>query len=132
MKSLLFLPLLLLTVVFTSCKKETINEIVPNRTITTPVAFEDWHQDTPDGNYYVDIQMPEIDQRVWNTNGVLTYVSFDGVNFEAIPDVFFGSTIVVTHKVGSIRLQVEGADGSLANPPDDFTLKIVIVESDPA
>jgi hypothetical protein len=133
MKSLLFLPLLLLTVVFTSCKKETINEIVPNRTIITDVPSNSWRLDNTNGNnhYYVDIQMPEIDSRIQNSNGVLAYISFDGGNiYEALPDVFYGSTIVVEHSVGNIRLITQNSDGTTVNPPSDCTLKIVLIESE--
>jgi hypothetical protein len=133
MKSLLFLPLLLLTVFFTSCKKETINQVVvPNRTIITTVNPGDWARDDVKKTWYVDINMPEIDQRVYDTNGVLVYISFDGKIYEAIPDVLDGSTLEVTHSIGHLYIDIQGADGTQVNPPGAaIKVKIVIIESDP-
>jgi hypothetical protein len=136
MKSFLLLPLLLTGVLFSfsSCKKETIvQEVVPNRTITTTIPASAWKKDDAKGTYYVTISMPEIDDRVYQTNGVLVYFSFDGKIYEAIPDVLDGSTLEVTHSIGSISIDIQGADGGLVNPPNqDIFVKIVLVESDPA
>ena len=133
MKSFLFLPLMLLAVLFTSCKKEEIiQQVVPNRTITTTVQPNAWTLDAPKNSYFVEINMPEIDSRVYETNGILVYFSFDGDTYEAIPDVFEGATLQVTHSVGKLFIDIQGADGSLVNPPaDPIFVKIVLVESDP-
>ncbi|SFD03069.1 hypothetical protein SAMN05518672_101123 [Chitinophaga sp. CF118] len=135
MKSFLFLPLLVLGVLFSSCRKEEIIQqvVVPNRTITTTVNPSDWKLDTDKNTYYVTISMPEIDGRVYNTNGVLVYISFDGIVYEAIPDVLFGSTFEVTHSIGSISIDSQNADGSLPanHPTAAITVKIVLVDSDP-
>jgi hypothetical protein len=120
---------------FSSCKKETIVQevVVPNRTITTTIPANAWKKDDAKNTYYVTISMPEIDDRVYQTNGVLVYFSFDGKIYEAIPDVLDGSTLEVTHSVGSISIDIQGADGSLVNPPTEtIYVKIVLVESDPA
>lgn len=135
MKSFLLLPLLLMGVLFSSCKKETIVQqvVVPNRTITTTIPASAWKVDNTKHTYYVTINMPEIDDRVYQTNGVLVYFSFDGKIYEAIPDVLDGTTLEVTHSVGSISIDIQGADGSQVNPPNqDIFVKIVLVESDPA
>lgn len=138
MKSFLFLPLLLLAVLFTSCRKEEITQVnevvIPNRTITTTIQPGDWQPDAGNKSYFVSINMPEIDQRVHNTNGVLAYFSFDdGVTYEAIPDVFFGTTLQVTHSVGKIFVDFQNADGSMPAGPltEEVRIKIVLVESDP-
>lgn len=135
MKSFLLLPLLLTGVLFSSCKKETIVQqvVVPNRTITTTIPASAWKVDNTKNTYYVTISMPEIDDRVYQTNGVLVYFSFDGKIYEAIPDVLDGTTLEVTHSVGSISIDIQGADGAQVNPPNqDIFVKIVLVESDPA
>jgi hypothetical protein len=133
MKSFLFLPLMLLAITFTSCKKEEITQVVvPNRTITTTILATDWKLDSDKGTYYVTINMPEIDSRVYETNGVLAYFSFDQEIYEAIPDVLDGTTLEVTHSIGSVSIDIQGADGSLVNPPNQtIYVKIVLIESDP-
>jgi hypothetical protein len=134
MKSFLLLPLLLMGVLFSSCKKETIvQEVVPNRTITTTIPASAWKLDAAKNTYYVTIDMPEIDDRVYQTNGILVYFSFDGKIYESIPDVLQGVTMEVTHSVGSISIDTQAADGGLADPPgEDIFVKIVLIESDPA
>ena len=84
-------------------------------------------------SYFVSINMPEIDQRVLETNGVLAYVSFDGKTYEAVPDVFGGTTLQVTHSLGKIYVDLQNADGSAPTKAFDgqISIKIVLVESDP-
>lgn len=133
MKAFIALPLLLLTLVFSSCKKETIvREVIPNRTIITDVPTSAWQFDDQTQTYFAAIDMPEIDGRVHDTNGVLVYISADGGVYEAIPNVFNGSSYVYSHEVGTLYLEVQGSDGSTINPPSaTIRVKIVIVESEP-
>lgn len=132
MKSFLFLPLLMLAITFTSCKKEEITQevVIPNRTIVTDIAPTDWQLATNGSYYRVTINMPEINQAVYDNDAVLAYFSFDGTNYEAIPDVFQGSTLTVTHAVGKVYVDIQGADGGPVDPPGEtIRVKIVIVES---
>lgn len=133
MKSFLFLPLLLLGVLFTSCKKEEIiQEITPNRTINFTVQPGAWVLDNATATYYAELPVPEIDDRVNRTNGILVYISSDNKTFEPIPDVYNGSTFIFTHTIGKIFLEVQGADGATIDPPEDIIyVKVVLVESEP-
>ena len=134
MKSLLFLPLLLLGVFFTSCKKEEITqEIVPNRTINFTVESGAWVEDDNRSSHYAELPVPELTDRVNQTNGVLVYISNDGQTWEAIPDVLDGITFIYTYTVGKIYLEVQDANGSqLATPPGGKTyVKVALVESEP-
>lgn len=134
MKSLLFLPLLLLGVFFTSCKKEEITqEIVPNRTINFTVQSSAWQYDDATKTYFAELPVDELDDRVNQTNGILVYISADQQTWEPIPDVYNGSTFIFTHTVGKIFLEVQGADGStVAAPTSTVYVKVVLIESDPA
>jgi hypothetical protein len=129
MKSFLLLPLMLLAITFTGCTKKEY--VQPNRTVTTSIPATAWKLDAAKNTYYAEVNMPEITQRVFDTYGVLTYFSFDGDTYEAIPDVLDGSTFEVTHAVGLLSIDTQGADGSLVNPPGaTIYLKIVLVASD--
>jgi hypothetical protein len=135
MKSILFLPLMLVAVLFSSCKKEEIIQqvVTPNRTITTTIQPGDWQLDNAKQTYYVTIDMPEIDGRVYDTNGVLVYFSFTSGIFEAVPDVLDGTTFEVTHSVNSISVDLQNVDGTLpaGGPTAPIFVKIVLIESDP-
>jgi hypothetical protein len=136
MKSFLLLPLLMLTILFTSCRKEEITQeitevVIPNRTITTDIQPNTWQRDDANGSYFVEIDMPEIDKKVYDSNGILAYFSFDGTTFEAIPDVWQGATLKVTHSIGKLYIDIQGADGvQIAPPTEAIFVKIILVDSE--
>lgn len=135
MKSLLLLPMLMLGVLFTSCKKEEIIQqevVIPNRTILFEVKASTWQFDSQTKTYFAEIPIDELDEYANQNSGILVYISSDKVTYEAIPDVFNGSTFVYSYTAGSLFLEVQGADGSTINPPSStIYAKVVIVESDP-
>ncbi|MBW8683734.1 hypothetical protein [Chitinophaga rhizophila] len=134
MKSLLLLPMLLLGLVFSSCTKEYITQeaVIPNRTIQFDVQASAWQFDSDSKTWYAPIPVPEIDDYANRNSGILVYISSDKVTWEAIPDVFNGSTFVYTYKPGTIYLEVQRADGATIDPPTStIYTKVVIVESDP-
>ena len=135
MKSLLLLPMLMLGILFTSCKKEEIIQqqvVQPNRTILFEVKTSAWKYDSQTKTYFAELPIDEIDNDVNQNSGILVYISSDKVTYEAIPDVFNGSTFVYSYTTGSLFLEVQGADGSTINPPSTTVwTKVVIVDSAP-
>lgn len=134
MKSLLLLPMLMLGILFTSCKKEEIIQqvVVPNRTIMYDVAPSAWQFDNQTKTYFAELPIDEIDDYANQNSGILVYISGDKTIWEAIPNVYNGSTYVYTYTRGSLYLEVQNADGTTINPPSSTThVKVVIVESDP-
>ena len=62
-----------------SCKKDTIiNQTTPNRTIIFDKPSNSWVQTT--NGFYVDLDANEIDFINVQDEGVLVYISTDGVN----------------------------------------------------
>ncbi|MCF6407027.1 hypothetical protein L3C95_29290 [Chitinophaga filiformis] len=134
MKSLLLLPMLMLGILFTSCKKEEIiQEVVqPNRTIIFEVKSTSWQFDNTTKTWFAELPIDEIDDYVNQNSGILVYISGDQELWEAIPNVFNGSTYVYTYTNGRLYLEVQGADGATVNPPGATTwAKVVIVDSAP-
>ena len=133
MKTHLLLAMLVLGLTISGCKKEYITqEVIPNTTIQTSFGTNDWQYDSNTKTYYVAINMPEITQNTNQTDGVLVYISGDAITWEALPDVYNGSSIVYTYKPGTLYLEVQGSDGSTVNPPSGtINVKIVLVASDP-
>jgi hypothetical protein len=131
MKSLLLLPLLLCSILFTGCKKEYYDVVVTNRTINFTVQPSAWQANNSSNSYIATLNIPELDNRVNQSNGVLVYISGDGQTFEAIPDVFAGSTFVYSYTIGKLFLEVQDANGTQISPPSsDIFVKVVLVESD--
>ena len=134
MKSLLLLPMLMLGILFTSCKKEEIVQQVvqPNRTILFEVKATSWQFDNNTKTWFAELPVDEIDDNVNQNSGILVYISSDKQLWEAIPDVFNGSTFVYTYSPGSLFLEVQGADGSTVDHPKETVwTKVVIVDSAP-
>jgi hypothetical protein len=128
MKRFLLLPLLLLAMLFSSCKKEEV--VITNRTIVQTIRPVDWKFDNATQTYYAVIDHPAIDQYTVDNNGLIVAISADGAIWEAIPDVYDGYVYTYTYQTGSLVLEVEGATGGTVNPPNSNRMvKIVIVES---
>ena len=130
MKTLLFLPLLLMGILFTGCTKK-YEYVTPNQTIFFDVAADDW-QLTDNETYLVTLSpLPEIDGQVNQDFGVVVSISGDGgATFESIPSVYNGVSFSYTHTQGSLSIesQISDGSGSGARPPA-IRVKIVLVES---
>jgi hypothetical protein len=132
MKSLLLLPMLMLGILFTGCKKEEIIQTVPNRTIFFEVLKGSWRFDASSQSNIAEIPVPEIDDYANQNSGILVYISDDGETYEAIPDVFYGSTFTYRYGIGKLWLETQGATGGgIAAPDRTIYVKVVIVEADP-
>ncbi|SFW12072.1 hypothetical protein [Chitinophaga sancti] len=129
MKTKLLLAVLVLGFLVSGCKKEYITQEIPNITIQGSVASNTWQYDNTTKTYYRTISVPQITDATNQTDGVLVYISGDGKTWEALPDVYNGSSIVYTYTTGSLTLEIQGADGSTVNPPGNLYVKIVLVAS---
>jgi hypothetical protein len=130
MKILAFASLVLLTALLPSCTKKEV--VIPNQTILTDINPNNWQYDNTTKTYYVAIDMPEIDENVNETDGVLVYISSGDQVYEALPEVYNGYSYTVLHAPGNITIEAQGADGSTVNPPNyPLHVKIVLVKSAP-
>lgn len=130
MKTLLFLPLLLMGILFSGCTKK-YEYVTPNQTIFFDVDRADW-QLTDNKTYIVTLPIPEITGQVNQDFGIVVYISGDnGATYEAIPEVYGGYTYSYTYTQGSLSLETQVADGSQAGPAPnvDIRVKVVLVES---
>jgi hypothetical protein len=130
MKTFLFLPVLLMAVLFTGCTKK-YEYVTPNQTIFFDVASSDWREDTNSRTYFVDLPIPEIDGQVNRDFGIVVSISGDGELYEAIPEVYGGYAYSYTHNVGVLTLERQVVDGSDAGnqPERNIRVKVVLVES---
>ncbi len=130
MKTLLFLPLLVMGYLLTGCTEK--NEYVtPNQTIFFTIQPGDW-QLTSDSTYLVDLPIDELNNDV-NTNfGIVVSISGDdGVSYLAIPEVFGGFTYFYSHTQGSLTIETQAVDGQSTGgaPTTPILAKVVLVES---
>ena len=128
----LFAFILLATVVisFSGCTKNEV--VVPNTTIIVDVAPSDWTYSSSSQTYYVQFDMPEIDSYTNDNYAIVVSASFGGDLYEAFPEVYNGYSYSFTHQVGTLTIEVQGADGSTVGPPTtSMRAKIVIIPSNP-
>lgn len=128
MKKVLSILSLAAVIVLTGCTKKTI--VVPNITVTTTIQPSDWQYDNSTKTWYVNIDMPEIDNQSNQNDGIITSISFgDGV-YELIPDVYNGYAFYVTHAAGTLTIEAQNQNGATYAPTDAILAKIVIVPSE--
>jgi hypothetical protein len=131
MRSFLLCPLLLVVLLFSNCTKKVTEVVQPNLTILTTLQPNNWKYDAASGTYYNDVSVPEIDDRVVQTNGVLAYITFDDLVYEAVPDVLDGITFICRYQKGIFTVESQSADGSPSTAPTRaIGLKIVLIDSD--
>ena len=120
------LPLLVL---ISACKKND-SVVIPNQTITTNIRSSDWVSSTDQKTWSANIQMPEITSGVFDTDGVLVYVSYSNGLYEAIPSVYNGLSYSYTYSPGNIDIDVQDALADITiNRPPAVNVKVVLIPS---
>lgn len=118
-----------------SCKKEVTQVVNQVFSATYTIKPTDWVAATnQDLSYSVNLSVPEIDNIILQSGGVLVYLSFDnGNNFEAIPEEFGGISYGAVHSLGSVSLDFHAVDGvSPVSPPTANVLaKVVLLDGSP-
>ena len=128
-KVLSILCLVLVTMAFSSCKKEYVTNVVPNQTILFNVPTTAWTLSTDGKSYYTVISTPEIDSYFNNYGGVLAYFSFTTGVFEQIPEVYNGVSYSYTHNAGSVVLYAQSYDGITPVIPPTLVFKLLLLPS---
>lgn len=130
MKRISVLSALMLLLFATSCKKEYITQAIPNTTVVQTVAPSNWTVNPNDGTYNASIQMPEIDQTVFDNDAVVVAASFGGGSYEGLPQVFDGYSYTYFYQPGSVTISIQGANGSEGGRPSgNITFKITLLPS---
>ena len=123
---LLILPVMLMIV---SCEKKEY--AVPNTTIVVDLPAGRWLPINGGRSYTAAIDVPELDDYMNETGGVLVYLSFGSQTYEQIPQVYNGEAYSYVTRPGQIVLEVQEYDGagSVAQP-GNMTVKIILIRSD--
>lgn len=128
-KVLSILCLVLVTMAFSSCKKEYVTNVVPNQTILFNVPTTAWTLSTDGKSYYAVISTPEIDSYFNDYGGVLAYFSFTTGVYEQIPEVYNGVSYSYTHNAGSVVLYAQSYDGTTPVVPPALVFKLLLLPS---
>jgi len=134
MKVKLLLLLCLVTLGLSSCKKDTIVQDTPNRTIIYTIQPQDWVP-YPDGKGFKAItKLPEVDELNVDIEGILVYLDHpeDVNSYIQLPYVYNGYSYSYKQVVGGITVEIQTSEYSTVRPtkPDGpIRMKVVLIPS---
>ncbi|MGN6249062.1 MAG: hypothetical protein ACTHNG_11975 [Ginsengibacter sp.] len=132
MKKLLLLsiPVLLL---FISCKKEVtkVEKVDQAYSAVYTIQPGDWTTDNNGLSFTAQLNVPELDNVIYQNGAVLVYLSFSGTSyFEALPEVFDGIAYGAIHSNGYVGIDISAVSGDLISAPTQtITAKVVLIDA---
>lgn len=122
---------------FSTCKKEVteVQQVKQAYSKIISIPANAWVLTSDSARLTADIQVPEIDQYMYNNGGVLVYLQFEQGKWEALPETFLGLTYTYTHDPGYVTINIYEAYGGTINPNSlpngPINAKIVLIDADP-
>jgi len=134
MKIKLLLLLCIATIGLASCKKDTIVQETPNRTIIYEVPVNKWFVGNNGRTITTELDIPEIDQYNVDVEGILVYIDHP-VNFDSyipLPYTYNGETFSFEHYNGVITIDIQRSEygtqlPSVPNQP--IRVKVILIPS---
>ena len=119
--------------IFASCKKEVTQVKQVNQAFSAVYTIQpsNWTTSNNGLSYTAQLQIPELDNVIYQSGGVLVYLSFDGTDYyEALPEVFDGITYGAIHSNGYVGIDISAVNGVLIDPPtQSISAKVVIIDA---
>lgn len=129
----LFILSALSVLIFASCKKEVTEVQKVDQAFSAVYSIQpgDWVTDNDGASYTAQLDVPELDDVIYQNGAVLVYLSFSGTSYyEALPEVFDGITYGVIHSSGYVGVDISALSGDLINPPEDvISAKVVLIDA---
>lgn len=133
MKKLLILSALAFFI-FSSCKKEVTKVEKVDQAFSAIYTIQpgDWTTDNNGLSYTAQLNVPEVNDALYQNGAVLVYLSFSGTNYyEAIPEVFDGIAYGAIHSNGYVGVDISSSvSGELIDPPtQSISAKVVLINA---
>ena len=132
MKKSLFL-LISAILIFSSCKKEVtqVEKVDQAYSAVYTIQPGDWTTTNSGLSYTADLNVPELDNIIYQNGAVLVYLSFSGTSYyEALPEVFDGITYGAIHSPGYVGIDISDISGQAINPPGQtISAKVVLIDA---
>ena len=129
----LFLLSTLALLIFSSCKKEVteVQKVDQAFSAIYDIAPGDWTTTNGGESYSAELDIPELDNVVYQDGAVLVYLSFSGTAYyEALPQVFDGITYGAIHGEGYISIDMSALSGNAINPPGQtVSAKVILIDA---
>lgn len=134
MKGIYFIGLALVLFA-TSCRKEVVEQIETRvdqaYSATYTIQPGDWFTENNGKTYSAELEIPELDNVIYQDGAVLVFIQFEGQNyFEALPQVFEGISYGVIHNNGYVVIDLNDIDGGNINPPGArVKAKVILIDA---
>ena len=129
----LFLLLSLPVFIFSACKKQVteVRQVDQAFSAVYTINPSDWKTTNNGQSYSAELDVPELDNAVYQDGAVLAYLSFSGTSYyEALPQVFDGITYGAIHGNGYVSIDMGAIDGGNINPPGQpVSAKIILIDA---
>ena len=115
-----------------SCTKNVTQVVDQAFSATYSVASSSWTTSDAGKTYTVQLNVPEVDNVIVGSGGVVVYMSFDnGTTFEALPEVFEGVAYGTYHSNGTVSIDLTAPNHTdVVTPPAGTVLvKVVILDA---
>jgi hypothetical protein len=115
-----------------ACKKEVTQVVDQAFSATYSVDASKWATSDGGKTYTVSLNVPEVDNVIVGSGGVIAYISFNnGATFEALPEVYNGVAYGAYHQNGTLSVDLTDPAGQVAVPPPTGTvlIKVIILDA---
>jgi hypothetical protein len=128
-KLILFSALSLL--IFSSCKKETTQQVKQAFSAVYTIAPSDWSTNNNGQSFTAQLNIPEIDNNIYQNGAILVYISFSGTNYyEALPEVFDGIAYGAIHSPGYVGIDISAVSGDpISAPTQSISAKVILIDA---
>jgi len=119
---------------FSACKKEVteVQQVKQAYSILFTLQPNTWTLSNDGKTASINIPVPELDAYMNTNGGVLAYIQFDGINYDALPETYDAYSYVVTHRTGNVTISIMDVFGDPLTPPNvALNAKIVLIDADP-
>jgi hypothetical protein len=134
MRQKVLLLLCMATLGLASCKKDTIIQDTPNRTIITTIPVSAWAANSNGRGFTAEVAIPEIDQLNVDVEGILVYLDHpaETSSYIQLPYVYSGNSYSYEQFNGGVAIDLQSAafNTSIAlKPTVPIRIKIVLIPS---
>jgi hypothetical protein len=128
-KLILFSTLILL--IFSSCKKDVTQQVNQAFSAVYTIAPSNWTTNNNGQSFTAELNIPEIDNTLYQNGAVLVYISFEGTNYyEALPEVFDGISYGAIHSPGYVGIDISALSGDpISAPTQSISAKVILIDA---
>lgn len=127
----LFLFFALSLLIFSSCRKDVTQTVNQAFSAVYTIAPSNWSTNNNGQSFTAQLNIPEIDNTLYQNGAVLVYISFEGTNYyEALPEVFDGIAYGAIHSPGYVGIDISAVSGDpISAPTQNISAKVILIDA---